>query len=57
MKTHARFTKEKAALAQHRILIFKQAAEVVPARRRSINPLFLKAHRYEFTLSLSVQPN
>ena len=57
MKANAKFTRERAVLAEHRIFVFNQEARVVPSPRRSINPLFLKAHRYEFTQVLSVQPN
>lgn len=57
MKTSPRFAKERAALARHRIFVFKEEAKVIPAPGRSINPLFLKAHRYEFTQILLTQPN
>jgi hypothetical protein len=52
-KTH----KRKFTQARHRILVFTGEVRTVPARRRSINPLFLQAHDYETFRILACQPN
>lgn len=49
--------KKNLPIAQHQILVFKEEIHTVHARRRSINPIFLKAHDYETFRIIPLQSN
>jgi hypothetical protein len=58
MNNYTKNTKKKNhPIARHRILVFKEEIRTVHARRRSINPLFLKAHDYETFRIIPLQSN